>query len=68
MDEAEEPLDVDPWTVLVVSLKGFDVPTAIRVKRWLKAGLRGYGLKCIEVRTARPSEIEQAERTMEKPE
>jgi len=64
-DDREEPEKDDPWVVLVVSLKGHDVPTAVRVKRWLKSGLRGYGLKCIEIRTARPDEIEQAGRTME---
>jgi len=53
--------------VLVVPVKGFDGPTASRIKRWLKAGLRGYGLKCIEVRTARATEVKEAERTMEQP-
>ena len=63
-EERQEPLEEEPWVVLVVPLKGSDVPMHHRVKRWLKAGLRSFGLRCVEVRTARATEVDQAKRTM----
>lgn len=41
------PLE-DPGAIVQVSLKaeGQGPPVAIRLRRWLKAALRGYGLRC----------------------
>jgi len=40
-----------PGAVVQVSLKaeGPGPPVAIRLRRWLKAALRGYGLRCTAV-------------------
>lgn len=56
-EERKDPPEL--WTVVVEPLED-EVPAAVRVKRWLKAGLRGYGLKCVEVRDAKAGEVEQA--------
>lgn len=58
MSERKEP--PEPWTVVVVPLEG-DVPAGVRLKRWLKLGLRSYGLRCVEVRTPRKDELEQGQ-------
>lgn len=35
---------------------GHDVPVEQRVKRWLKSGLRGYGIRCESVSSTTPEE------------
>lgn len=43
------PPGIGVFVVVVVPRSG-DVPDAVRVRRWLKAGLRGYGLSCRLIR------------------
>jgi hypothetical protein len=50
---AGEPDDLSPWWILVRPLPR-DVPAAIRVRRFLKAALRAYGLKCEGIRAKPP--------------
>ena len=59
MNERKDPPE-EPWMVLVVPVEGHEVPVEVRVKRWLKAGLRGYGLRCVRVRDAKAEEIDRA--------
>ena len=44
------------WVLVVRSLPGQEVPIESRVKRWLKCGLRGFGIRCIEVSGLTPDE------------
>ena len=37
----------DPWHLIVQPLPDVAVPPDVRVRRWLKAGLRGYGLRVV---------------------
>lgn len=57
MSERKEPNE--PWTIVVVPLEDDEVPASVRVKRWLKAGLRGFRLKCVEVRTPTQDEVDR---------
>ena len=43
------PCGIGPFVVVVVPKDG-DVPDAVRVRRWLKLGLRSYGLSCRLIR------------------
>ena len=56
MSERKEPLE--EWVVVVVP-EGDGAPAAVRVKRWLKAGKRGFGLRCVLVRDPTQEEVEQ---------
>ena len=42
------------FALTLESVPGSDVPAAVRLKRFLKAALRGYGLKCTECRETGP--------------
>ncbi len=44
--------------IVKVRVEKGNAPGIVRVRRWLKAGLRGYGLRCVE---AKPVESEQAQ-------
>jgi hypothetical protein len=50
--------DCEHWCLVLRSEPGHEVPVAVRVKRWLKMGLRGFGLRCVEVsETTLPEQI-----------
>jgi siroheme synthase (precorrin-2 oxidase/ferrochelatase) len=58
--------DADPREIQVtLTATGNGPPLAIRVRRFLKAALRGYGLRCtsIEEMPTRASSVDQGERT-----
>src|SRR5438874_1955821 len=42
------PHGTDRWHLVVTPLPG-DVPGDVRVRRWLKRGLRDFGLRCVSV-------------------
>ena len=48
-DKASDPIPPGRW-VLTVEAAGVDVPVTVGVRRLLKAALRCYGLRCIDVR------------------
>jgi len=43
------PHGIGSFVILVVPKSG-EVPDAVRVRRWLKLGLRSYGLSCRLIR------------------
>jgi hypothetical protein len=46
------------FALTLVAVPGSDVPAAIRLKRFLKAALRSYGLRCTEAREIHPPPAE----------
>lgn len=48
--------DPRPRYRLVVQAQPDDVPAIVRLRRWLKAGLRSYGLRCTDAREIRPGD------------
>ncbi len=58
MREHDRPAGKDAFALTLEAVPSWgDVPATIRLKRFLKAALRSYGLKCIECREAdRPDE------------
>lgn len=55
---AHQPVDNDDlsdWWIRVRPLRS-DVPAHVRVKRWLKSGLRGFKLRCEAIRASPPKE------------
>jgi hypothetical protein len=41
--------DRPTFNVVLTALPGWGVPAVVRLRRFLKAALRAYGLRCIEV-------------------
>lgn len=46
----EKPSPRPTYALTLEAVPGGDVPATIRLKRFLKAALRGYGLRCTEAR------------------
>jgi hypothetical protein len=42
------------YTFTVVSVPGWNVPTIIRVRKFLKSALRSWGLRCVECQETTP--------------
>lgn len=53
-DTPPDPLGV--FTIVVTAM-GDEVLSAVRVRRWLKTGLRGYGLRCRVIRYTTGDEL-----------
>jgi hypothetical protein len=46
-------MERERFTIEVVDLPGWSsIPADVRLKRFLKSALRGYGLRCVTVTTA----------------
>ena len=57
INENSPPAEAERWVIVVrAEASESEVPTPIRVRRWLKAGLRGYRLRCMEVSDRTPAE------------
>ena len=55
--EAERPKPADDWpaeTWLRIQVEPGDTPAAIRMRHWLKAGLRAYGIVAVELTGKEP--------------
>jgi hypothetical protein len=48
-DVLTPPPDGETWVIEVESLPGRPVPTPVRVRGWLKAGLRQWGLRAVRI-------------------
>ena len=55
MDDAKPARQLLP-AVLVFDVPGHDGTAVSRLKRFMKAALRAYGLRCVELRLATPEE------------
>jgi hypothetical protein len=60
LDGLPLPPEPDLW-VLTFRPEVNDVPPPIRIRRLLKYAGRVLGLKCVEVRDAKPGELDRAE-------
>jgi hypothetical protein len=60
MPDPTRPTDRASWTLVVEPLPD-RAPAAARVRRWLKAGLRLYRLRCVVARDPRPDELAAAD-------
>lgn len=49
--------------IVEVVVEKRDVPGIVRFRRWLKCGLRGYGLRCTEAKPLREAHQNYAEST-----
>ena len=56
--EPTPPAEAGRWCIVVRSERGeHDSPFEVRIRRWLKAGLRGFGLRCVECRERTDAEV-----------
>ncbi len=59
------PREPEEFLVTLRAEPGWSVPVGVRLKRWLKACLRGYGLRCIDVRERKDGLAEDGEQKKE---
>lgn len=47
------------WAIVVRDEGGHEVPFDVRMRRWLKAGLRGYGVRCVSATDEKQQQPEE---------
>jgi hypothetical protein len=51
--------DREQYTITLRAEPGFDVPAVVRLRKFLKEALRGWGLRCVEAREVGGDDVQQ---------